>query len=161
MTRNDERAWFFATDESIFATNAPRFGYYSASPTPPPPDVDVEMVIDGRHVLIPVGRTLLAQWRTLIATRDAEQRWREAQERARRASEERARRARTKVTSPPFISTGEAIAWLRRITGNSTTDLKKLVRHAKRATHPDLGGNADDFRLVTDAENLLRGARRI
>lgn len=61
----------------------------------------------------------------------------------------------------------EALAVLRHYLGgdtqmfSDTSRLRRDIRRAKRTTHPDTGGAAADFQLVTAAEDILRSAHRI
>lgn len=64
----------------------------------------------------------------------------------------------------PFTDAQGAVHWLQELLGASYTDAvptPKLLRDAQRATHPDLGGDADQFRLVSVAERLLREAGQL
>ena len=62
----------------------------------------------------------------------------------------------TAATAEEFVQT---IA--RRSPGRGLVDLASVVRLAKRLTHPDQGGDPDEFQQVTNAETVLREAGRL
>lgn len=57
-----------------------------------------------------------------------------------------------------FASVEDAWAFVRRVSGYDAdeTATPRLIRDAKRRTHPDVGGNASDFQRVTLAEQYLK-----
>ncbi|MBA3452790.1 MAG: J domain-containing protein [Deltaproteobacteria bacterium] len=73
----------------------------------------------------------------------------------------RAPRARAPGQKPPALRS----AWttLRLAPGASLAEVRKAFRQLALETHPDHGGNADDFRAVQDAYERLvdRLARRV
>lgn len=58
----------------------------------------------------------------------------------------------------PFPSRNEALGFLRRILGGriDILPLVEALREAEKLTHPDRGGNVDDFKLVQHARKLLQ-----
>ena len=62
-----------------------------------------------------------------------------------------------------FTTWNGAAEWLNEQFGEPGTvfNFAELLRRAKRATHPDMGGNTDLFRRVTLAETTLREAGRL
>lgn len=75
------------------------------------------------------------------------------------------------MPSAPFSDAPEAVEWivrlLARITPESIVpltaqaasgDARSLLRKAQAATHPDRGGDGEQFRLVSLAEQILREA---
>lgn len=68
----------------------------------------------------------------------------------------------TAMPSTPFTHEPDSIlGWLMRIPGVETAagdHIATVLRRAQRATHPDHGGDPEEFRLVTLAETYLREA---
>jgi hypothetical protein len=69
------------------------------------------------------------------------------------------------VAPDPFHDAASAVEWISRLLDRHEVshavegvDPMALVRIAQRLTHPDHGGDANDFRLVTAAEKLIRAA---
>lgn len=72
----------------------------------------------------------------------------------------------TALPADPFTDAASASDWILRITGWDAQGYslpriearRGALSKAKRETHPDRGGDAEDFRLVMRAEQLLRDA---
>lgn len=59
---------------------------------------------------------------------------------------------------PPPVATAESeLAWLRSFVGNGSSAyaISDLIRIAEKKSHPDLGGNSDDFKRVQEAREVL------
>lgn len=68
------------------------------------------------------------------------------------------------VPASPFTDADGARHWLEQLLSYSDHGIVpalRLVREAQRKTHPDRGGDADLFRLVTAAEVILRKAEQL
>jgi hypothetical protein len=57
--------------------------------------------------------------------------------------------------SAPTESREVMVAWLRSISGLQNGDIATLVRTAEVMTHPDKGGNPDDFKTVQRFRKVL------
>jgi hypothetical protein len=54
----------------------------------------------------------------------------------------------------------DALAFLRRVIGGRADKLpaEQAIREASKATHPDAGGNSDDFKRAMKCEQILLDA---